>query len=129
MLNYLKKSRQALNDQAYSDFIVLRQGFEVLRAEKSLYCYNKIYRKYILKLDLNYPENKEKEMIKTFQDQESKARQIAEKIILRKHSSVRHLLSIFSEIIIEDLSRVFVFGSSGILFTSVGLYCIIAFHN
>jgi hypothetical protein len=127
--NYLKETKKALNAGAYDEFVVIRQGFEVLRSEEAKKCYNKIFRKYILKQDLNYPKLKEQDMIKSFQDKEHETQRITEKIKLRKDSYLSHLCILILEIIISDVSMILVLGASGLLFISIGLYCLIAFYD
>jgi len=129
LMNYLKESKKALNTGAYDEFVVIRQGFEVLRSEEARKCYNKIFRKYILKQDLNYPKLKEQDMIKSFQDKEYETQRITEKIKKRKDSYLSHLCVLILEIIISDILNMFAFGASGLLFTCIGLYCLLAFYD
>ncbi len=127
--NYLKETRKALNAGAYDEFVVIRQGFEVLRSEETRKCYNKIFRKYILKKDLNYPKLKEQDMIKSFQDKEYETQRITEKIKSRKDSYLSHLCVIILEIIISDISNILAFGASGLICICVGVFTLLAFYD
>ena len=85
-LNYLKSASFALKLNNQERFIEVRQGFEVLREDQSLENYNRIYKKYILNIELNYPELKEKEMVDSFRIREQTAGRIAEKTFqINKH--------------------------------------------
>jgi len=104
--NYLKKTKIALSTNNKEEFIKIRMGFEVLRAEEVVDDYNRIYRKYIMNEELNFPRTKEEEMIANYQEKEKLGTKIATKVIADNETYSFHLMKFIFEFILADLNIV-----------------------
>ena len=107
--NYLKKTKVALLTNNKEEFIKIRMGFEVLRDEGVIDDYNRLYRKYVLNQDLNYPSAKEAEMVASFQEKEKLGTKIANEVIADKETYSDHLWGFIFQFILEDIHIVWGF--------------------
>ena len=126
---YLKATKIALKNKDIELFKKVRQGYEVCGYEKSLLAYHRIFKKTILKKNLNYPAKKEEELINTYQAKEIKAASYIDSFNKQLPSYSSHLMTIILKLLLRDITRIIPLGQSGILFITVGLYCIISFPN
>jgi hypothetical protein len=127
--NYFRTVRIALANENKEDFIKARMGFEVLRNENVVEEYNRLYRKYVLNEELNYPSVREQQMLTTLQAKENLGSNIAREAIATNEPFSAHLLKFILKIIAIDLLGILALGASGILFIVVGIYVFSKFHN
>jgi hypothetical protein len=125
---YLKVTKLALTNKDIDLFRKARQGFEVCRYEKSLLAYHRIFKKYILKMELNYPAKKEEELRKIYTEKEIIANRYVDSFNNKLPSYSSHLTTIILKLITLDIVSILEF-RSGLVFFSSGLFCIINFPN
>lgn len=126
---YFKGIKKALaNDdaEAYKDCIA---GFEILREEKVAEAYHRIYRKHILKRNLNFPTVTEKKLINAFHKKEKEAEEHVNSYKGDLPSYNGELLAWIFKFLLYDLSKIIFWGLSGVVFIGVALYVIFAFGN
>lgn len=126
---YLKTARTALATENKEELIRARMGYEVLRDETVTQEYNRIYRKYILKEELNFPTVREQQMINAIQSKEKLGSEIAMQVIQERESFRTHFLKFLFLFVVVDLSKIFTLGISGISLISVGLFVLLTFND
>ncbi len=127
--SYLRESKKALSSINQNDFIKVHQAYEVLRNERTAVRYNKIFKKFILNQDQNFPKYSEDRLVNELRQREKTAFNFSKDLLNRGTTFNQHLLGIIVNIAIDDLLCILTYGLSGILCISIGLYCFAFFNN
>lgn len=127
LIKYFQLAKIALNSGNSEAFIKLRMGLEVFRNEDSYLSYIRLYRKYILNYELNYPEIKIKEMLDSIRAKEVIGKQEAVKILAKDDSYLFHAAETIILMLFSDLLEIFN-GFSGLIYILGGIYIAFAIH-
>jgi hypothetical protein len=127
--HYFRKTKIALESGNTEEFITIRMGYEVLRDYKATEEYNRLYRKYILNEELNFPTVRENQMVSILQAREKVGAEMADAVIARQETFLIHWLKFFLGFTLIDINNIIPFGNCGVMFIFGGLFAIIKFHN